>query len=339
MFNYTDPVGGGLLDELGGLTAYRVLVHDLDKKFGLLPGSNYVERDAFVELSGDSDSQVDTVSWLAFPRTATVSNAQIDANRFDFQDEYVEWRVDRNQAGGIKVITFTTEFPEYYVALAQVGVTALVRGIQETLPGTNPTQQELFGPSFDATAATPRARGARFLNNAPNNPWNNGQKGILFLTQQFNTMNALFNLAAACSVIRPDLEPSAVCGKVGGACGSERNSDPRVCQACQNLARAGRGLTLDDPAGIRLLALGGVWELSGQAIDINDPGSNQGAWSIDRNGRRANLNVTTDLSLGGDPITSGAQVAAVLTVGADVISSPEDLLPEWARTGQEGTRI
>jgi len=339
MFNYSDPVDSGLLDEVGALTGYRTLVHEIDAKFGLLPGSNYVERDAFLELSGNENSNIDTVTWLAFPRTAMVSNAQIDAQRFDFQDEYVEWRVVRNQTGQILSITFTTEFIQYYVALAQVSMTALVRGIQETLPGSNPTQQELFGANFNATAATPRARGARFRNNSRNNPWNNGQKGMLFLDQQFNTMDALFNLAGACSIVRPDLDPSAVCGNVGGACGPERNSDPRVCQACQNLARAGRGLSLDDPVGIRMLELGGVWEVNGQPIDINDPGTNQGVWTISRNGRGAALNVTEDLTLGGDSITSGAQVAAVLTVGADVISVPETSLPEWAKTGREGTRM
>ena len=338
MFEYTDPVETGLLQNLGALTNYRVLVHDIDMKFGLQQKSAYVERDAFLELSGNESSNIDTVSWLAFPRTATVSNDEIDNRRFEFQDEYVEWRVVRGAGNKITNIIFTTEFAEYYVAFAQLGMDALVRAIREVIPGANPTRRDLFGPNFNPATAAPRTRGERFRRNAQANPWNNGQKGILCLAQQFNTMHALFNLAGACSVVKSDLDPGSVCGAVGGACGSDRNSDPRVCQACQNLARAGRGLSLEDPLGIKIMELGGVWELNGQPLDINSPETNQGIWQLSRNSRRATLKLRNGLTLGGDPIVSGAQVAAVLTVGADVISVTEDALPDWAKTGNEGSR-
>ena len=338
MFNYSDPVGTGLLAQENALNRYRTLVHEIDRNFGLTDKSAYVERDAFLELPPSATPNVDTVSWLAFPRTATVSNEEIDADRFSFQDEYVEWRVVRSAAGDVSSVTFTTELPEYYVALAQVSMAALVRGIRETIPGANPTREELFGPGFNPSAVTPRTRGQRFRNNARNNPWNNGTKGILFLNQQFNTMSALFNLAGNCAIHRPDLDPGAVCGAVGGACGPDRNSDPRICQACQSLAQAGRGLSLDDPVGIRMVELGGTWEMGGQSIDINDPAANGGAWNVSRNGRRAVLNVQPGLTLNGDPVTTGAQVAAVLSVASDVISVEESSLPEWARTGKEGTR-
>jgi hypothetical protein len=339
MFNYSDPVGTGLLAQQNALNRYRTLVHGIDRSAALTAGSAYVERDAFLELSTGATPEVNSVSWFAFPKTANSTDEEIDAQRFLLQDEYVEWRVESNGAGGVSRVTFTTEFPEYYEALAEVSMAALVRGIRETIPGANPTREELFGTNFNPSTVSPRARGARFRSNGQNNPWNNGSKGILFLAHRSNSMSALFGLAESCAVRRPNLDPSAVCGAVGGACVPERNSDPRICLACQNLARAGRGLSIEDPAGVTIARLGGTWEANGQDIAINDPASSGGAWVVSRNGRRAVLNVGGGLTLNGDPITTGAQVAAVLSVTAAVISVEENFLPEWARTGREGTRV
>ncbi|MCG8366747.1 MAG: hypothetical protein MJA27_25860, partial [Pseudanabaenales cyanobacterium] len=100
-----------------------------------------------------------------------------------------------------------------------------------------------------------------------------------------------------------------------------------------------RGLSLQDPPGIEILRLVGIWKLNGQDININDPAQNQGIWNISRNGHRAVLNVTPELTIGDTPITSGAQVAARLQVGASVVSAPESALPDWAKTGEESFRI
>ena len=84
--------------------------------------------------------QEGAVQWSAFPITATATNDEIDARRFDFQDEYVEWRVERS-AGKVKQITFTTEFLEYYEALASVGLGELVEGIKAVIPHGQPQGQ------------------------------------------------------------------------------------------------------------------------------------------------------------------------------------------------------
>lgn len=47
------------------------------------------------------------------------------------------------------------------------------------------------------------------------------------------------------------------------------------------------------------------------------------------------LTVVPGLTLEGRKITSGTQVSTQLTVAANVITAPEDTLPDWAKTGQE----
>ena len=58
-----------------------------------------------------------------------------------------------------------------------------------------------------------------------------------------------------------------------------------------------------------------------------------------RNGRRAVLSVSPDLTIVDDVITAGTQVAAKLLVGTTVVAAPETSLPAWARLGQESSRM
>jgi hypothetical protein len=332
MFPYSDPVGGTLLHDKGALLEYRSLVHAGYKATGEIPRSGFVPLEAFDGLPANRLTRT-TVSWLAFPRSVSGSPSEIDAGRFRKQDEYVEWRVAREGDGRISRIIFTTEFPEYYQALAAHSFDSLQEGIVE-VTGTAPSAAELFGPGFNPAAATPLARQQQLVTFAARNPWNSGQRDILFLTHGSNTLGALFNLLGHCGVGKPQIPMGAVCDDVGQFCGAGRNSDPVVCAAAQGLRRNNQGFSLTDPAGIRILRLDGIWKLNGQQVDIN----NSPAWSISRGGRRAVLQVSPQLTMGDDAITSGTQVSTRLKVGAEVVSVDEDLLPEWAKTGQESTR-
>ena len=318
-----------------------MMVHSLYRRFALLPNSAFTLLDAFEGVAMNTAE----VPWISFPRTANAPDIDIDENRFSggpsdtgFQDEYVEWRVERNASGNVTSITFTTEFPEYYEALAGVSEEALRTGIEDVLPGAAPTTEELFGPGFDPDSANQTARQRQFVRHLPINPWQNGLKGILCLQQPFNTLSALFNLVGECAILLPGSTTSACSNASSGACGPDRNSDPKVCTAAQELRRDNQVVALEDAAGIRILELGGIWKLDGQQIDINDAAQSQGVWQITRNGRRAILNVTPTLTLGDDPITTGTQVSRVLRVGARVVSAPEADVPPWARTGQESSR-
>jgi hypothetical protein len=335
MFPYSDPTGTDFLEEQGALGNYRELLDAQYQRFARLENSAFTLLEAFDELAPGTEVAEQAVDWRAFPITAPATHQGIDANRLRFQDEYVEWLVERDDDDRLVRVTFTTEFSEYFEALARVGVEALKEGIAQIMPGAEPTDSDLFGFGGDPNLQSPLARAQRFRSNLVRNPWNVGPGGILCLTQQFNTLGALFNLVGRCGVARPDLLPSAVCANVGGACGAGRNSDPTVCEASQSLARINFGLTLKDPAGIAIRRLAGSWTLDGEAIDMNDPDAAHGCWTVTRNGRRAVLEILPGLRLNNQPVDSGALVADHLFVGADAIAAPDGALPEFARTGAE----
>jgi hypothetical protein len=336
MFPYSDPVGTNLLEEKGALGHYRDLVDAQYQRFARLENSAFTFLEAFDELAPGTEIAHQTIDWRAFPITAPATPAEIDADRLRFQDEYVEWRVERDSSGQPVRIVFTTEFSEWFEALARADVDALKEGVAEVIPGADPADAELFGLGPNPHEQSALTRSTRFRNNLVSNPWNVGAGGILCLTQRFNTLAALFNLVGQCGVPRRELPATAVCANVGGACGPGRNSDPAVCAAAQQLARIDFGLTLADPAGIVIRRLEGEWALDGQPIaDINDPDDAQGIWRVTRNGRRAVLEIPPTLQLNGQPIGSGAQVADHLIVGASAIAAPDAALPAFARIGFE----
>jgi hypothetical protein len=275
-----------------------------------------------------------SVEWFAFPLTALATDEQIDAARFSSQDEYVEWRVERG-GGPPTRVTFTTEFPEYFEAFAAIGVDALVDAIRDVVPGAAPSIADLFGPAFDPTGPDAMVRAEVFRANLRNNPWNNGARGILCLTQGANTLGALFNLVTECGIPKTQGSPQDTCSFVGGACGPGRSSDPNVCATAQQAVRDNFGFSLTDPAGVRIVALEGSWAVGNTALDINDATQNQAIWTVSRNRRRGVLTVVPGLRLDGHPIVTGAQVSRKLRVAANLIAAPDGTLPSWARRGNE----
>ena len=75
-----------------------------------------------------------------------------------------------------------------------------------------------------------------------------------------------------------------------------------MCSAAQDLARGTSSFSLEDPAGIRIIELdpNAQWTLGGQVIDINDPATNQGIWTVSRNGRRGVFDLPGDLRVDGN---------------------------------------
>jgi len=334
MFPYTDP--GKTLKPAKALANYRMRLHVEYVQSARLPGSAFTLLEAFHEIV-PAKTAVAAVEWAAFPRSAQATNAEIDGNRFQLQDEYVEWRVER--AGGqIQQITFTTDFLAYYEALARIGINELAVAIKAVIPKANPTAAELFGPGFSPATASEEARARRFREFSQQNPWNNGERGILSLAHRNNSLEALFRLVDIAAVPNPQVDPGSICGTLHGNCVPGRNSDPSIATAVQTLARGSRSLSLVDPVGIQIARLAGVWRVKNQEIDVNEPDSNEGVWAVTRTGRRGVLKVVQGLLLDDTPITSGAQVAAALRVKAAVVSAADDDLPEWARLGQEGSQ-
>lgn len=338
MFEFADPAGRDFLGNAAAKANYQEQMRSFYDRFSAVSDSAFTFIEAFDELTGSQSASQSRVNWAAFPLLAPATDAQIDGNRFRFQDEYVEWLTEIQGDAG--TITFSTELPEYFQAFASVGLSALIEAIQDVIPGADPAAEELFGVGTgNPDARSGRERSTLFRQNLVNNPWNNGTKGILCLTQRFNTMNALFNLVSECGIRQSQGSETDTCSLVGSACGDGRSSDPQVCKEAQSAARAGFGITLADPAGIQIKTLTGVWKVEGDAIDdINSSATNPQIWTVSRNGRRGVLKVEAGLSLGDDPIVSGAQVSRHLVVGANLLATPENSLPIWARAGNEGTR-
>jgi hypothetical protein len=334
MFPFEDPTGTGFLQLKGALNNYRASLNSLYVQFARMPHSAFTLLDAFDGVPTDDA----TVAWIAYPRLAQVSDAEIDAKRFELQDEYVEWRVEKD-GGKIIRITFTTEFPDYYASVAQIGADALMSAVKDAIPGAEPTNAELFGANFNPEAATPEQRAMAFSNGLLRNPWNNGRKGILVLSHPSNTLPALFGLVSNCAILTSAEGADAICAKARGSCVPGRNSDPFVCEATQNAVRNRNVLTLKDPAGVQIKRLRGIWKIGGNQVDINDDAQNRGVWKVSRNGHRALLDMSQEtLTIGDDPIVNGAQIATQLEVGATLVVAEETKVPAWARTGQESSR-
>ena len=330
MFQYTDP--GGTLKPAAALKNYRLDLHGQYTSSAKRARSAFTLLEAFEGLAASKKRNA-AVDWLAFPRSAQATNVQIDADRFNLQDEYVEWRVE-STGGQVTKITFTTDFLAYYAALARVSAAALTAAIKAVIPGANPTATDLFG---GAAPAGEEARTRRFIARAQQNPWINGQKGILCLAHGSNTLGALFGLVDAAAVPMTNIQPGAICSALGNNCVPSRNSDPSIAAAVQTLARNGNSLSLVDPVGIVIKTLAGIWRVGNNEVDINNAATNGGIWKITRSGRRAELKVSPTLRLDDAPIVSGAQVAALLSVQSVVVSAADTALPDWARVGQESS--
>jgi Putative peptidoglycan binding domain len=192
-----------------------------------------------------------------------------------------------------------------------------------------------FGPKTQAAVMAAQKRYARggslFRDNLANNPWNNGEKGLLCMVQNENTLPLLFGLLVNCAVPRLDMPVQDVCTAVTpNNCVPGRNSDPNVCRVSQDEARKGNVLSLSDPVGVQIVTLQGIWRINdgktNRQIDINNPKDNQGAWQVSRGGHRAVLKNLPGLTVDGSPIKTGAQVARRLQVGARVtIAAEKDL--------------
>ncbi len=322
MFNYSDPTGGTTLDSSGAIAIYRSLVEREYQRGINVIGSEFLSLEDLND-SPDTPAMVD-VEWPAFPLSNSgVSDSSIDANRSTFQDEYVEWDVERNTAGRVTAIKFTTLFPQYFVALGTVSEAALIQGIKGVIPAANPTTAELYGTADPGQLDTSQKRQLRISNFWSSSPWNNGTKGILSLIQGANTLGALTFLVGNCAVPRPSIPVGSVC--TGPFCGSNRNSDPQVCAQTQSAVRSGLAVTLADPIGIEIVRLGGDWEIDG--VPVLDIHANSTLWSVSLGGHRARLTVPEELTLDGDPIESGTQISRELFVKARVTGVPAASLP------------
>ena len=309
MFGYSDPSGTNLLSRFRAISEWRSIIEGHYRDAAKEPGSAFTWIDALLDIEEDKRQEA-TIPWKAFPIRVGGTAARIDADR-GLQEEYVEWAVFRDSTGAIDHITFTTEFREYFGVLAGVSPTGIATAITSMYPDAEPTVEEVYGLRT-ISGTTRRQREFLFLRNLRDNPWNNGEKGIMALETRVNSIPALFGLAAFCGVEKAGLPAESVCASATlGECAPGRQSDPQICTACQQQVRAEKSFSLIDPIGIFIDRMSGTWTVDGTQVDINDQTAANPRWQVSRNGRRGTLQVKgdTELLLDGDEIESGAQVA------------------------------
>lgn len=169
------------------------------------------------------------------------------------QDEYLEWRTERDASGLISRVTFTCEAPEYWEALSD-GYPRSYDG-----PRSHPDAGDhdqvlalyrlLVGPQVQAADLFPG--GGRY---DPHNRWNT-RDGIVHLTERANTLGAEINLAAQATVLRKDDAGGPIvteqelieCSGFGAA---GRASDPHIGSVVNQLSARGFSLTLRNPVGL-----------------------------------------------------------------------------------------
>jgi hypothetical protein len=271
------------------------------------------------------------ISWQGFPNSLLASGYSADdaykiADGFmydkgglsgrDVQDEYLEWYVQRDEAGDVTRIDFTTEGPEYWqTLLAELGPDGIVAIYQKYYPDAQ--KSDLF-------------QGGRYdINNAYNTT-----RGAMHLRQKNNFLEAGVDIAAFSTLTYT--RRGIVLRDGGDLCNyarlgvATRNSDPHIAQTVNSLARDGRRLSLVDPIG---LYMDPMPDFTGwKTPDGSNP---QDLWVVVRGTppTRASLRSTprfklSDVTIGGQNIRYGGQIAELITIHlTGLYSAPNVLKP------------
>jgi hypothetical protein len=277
------------------------------------------------ETDTPTDAESASVIWSAFPGRLVGqpgSFERADGSREE-QDEYCEWAVERNDEDKITRITFTTEVPEYFQHLFETDPDGLLN-----------LYRDLIGPEVEPVGLE---QDGRYL---VENEWNRSTTGRpAHLIQGSNSLGAAVRLAAEATVLREQdgvpvtgNEQLVVCGGLGNP---RRNSDPSIAAAVNNAAASGAEITLKDPPG---LYIDGLITGAMVAPDGTDPGE---FWRSERGTgghtvratyevpEAANRDyVVGDITIGGQPIRFGAQLAVRVRVRLDALIKPGTHQPE-----------
>lgn len=274
------------------------------------------------------------------------------------QEEYCEWHVLR-QADSDKIlrVTFTSEPPEYWQALFGLVPGSVDPPIADQhFPGDKETllrlYQELVSSQarFDDLVAS-----ADIVDGAGNvivakgqyniyNKWNT-TLGIAHLNSPPNSLVAEIQLGADATIRYMDpkgsllVEPDALIGYAGYG-GANRNSDPTIGASVNALARLGANVTLRNPVGLYMDHIDLSGWLAPDKKSVSDcvhivrglPGLvERMVVEIPRERGFA----VSDLTIAGNPIRFGGQIAECITVKlvglASILPKPIDRAPVYNR--------
>jgi hypothetical protein len=273
---------------------------------GINGGVFYNPTTTDVNIAGEKN-----LTWMGFPRdlifpanrdnmTAAYIQADSSPATRNFQNEYFEWRVDRNATGKITKLTFVTEMPEYYERL-WLDDPAAVLNIYRTL--VSPT----------VTLADLRTGGGAYNRF---NRWNTTD-GIVHYIQGINTLNAAVGLALNSLSSPMPFNDNYQARPIYA--GAPTSVDPRASFDINMLVRKPLYVTFKNPVGFYIAG----WNDSGFTKPNGRPAGNY--WRIVRGvpGRVLRLEyqvpaglgfVVGDMRIGGRPIQYGGQVAEQITV-------------------------
>lgn len=262
-----------------------------------------------------ANAQIAPVVWSAFPAdlrnqaTSEEARWQLADSGREHQDEYCEWAIERNPAGKITRVTFTTEVPEYWDHMARHEPDRLLS-----------LYHDLVSPDV---ALDDLIQNGQYM---PGNRWNSSTEGRpAHLVQDNNQLGAAIDLAANATVLRErdgkpvtNQQDLVDCGRFGNPF---RNSDPQIAAAINAAVATGADVTLADPLG---LYLHGILTAGMTTPDGADPAT---FWVIERgdpaHALRAHFEVpaghgytVSDIIAGGRPIQFGAQLADACRCGS-----------------------
>lgn len=266
-----------MLDALGpdGRAAWRAKVERI--------ASNAIRDRADTQLSlADDLSHVVMTDWQGLPLRVVACAGRGcalelldrpgrhgDDGRRRMQEEYLEWRTIRDEAGVIVRVELTTEFGAYWRTLAAHEPAALLDTVAEFAREDHVPPEAVFGVA-DPGALPPDERETAFARamleaGGARSPYNSGSRAICCMVQESNTLSALVSLAAAAScpitVAQAGAAPCAaftagdVIAAMGGGAIAGRASDPVLVERLTRLAWDGRTIGVDDPIGIYLVGV------------------------------------------------------------------------------------
>jgi hypothetical protein len=252
------------------------------------------------------------------------------------QTEYCEWRVERDpRTGKIQRVIFTSEPPEFWFALFGnrvpgdepkyhfSGDRKALLARYEQFVGQKVRLNDLVAPG---NIFVPGAKSQTYAKKGQYNIFNkwNTRYGIVHLCCLPNFLVGEMELAMAGSILYENraghllVEPEALicCAQTGGP---NRNSDPTIVASVNAAARLGAYVTLKDPIGIYMdhIDLSG-WECRDKKsitdcihIVRGSPGMIVRLVVEVPKDRRITV---SDITIGGEPIRFGGQIAECITV-------------------------
>jgi len=173
--------------------------------------------------------------------------------QYRMQDEYLEWRAERDPTTGkVLRVTFTCEGPEYWQVLAKYDRPKLL-DLYHAFVDPAVTWDDLIFQTDAVGGMNDGSFQAGDYN--PRNVWNT-TRGIMHLTHWANTLGAEIGLAGDATILRPGVggeeflkEPVRLmsCSGMGNP---NRSSDPQIGSSVNSLARLGAYVSLQIPVGL-----------------------------------------------------------------------------------------